>query len=98
MKTQNQNSISTRIAGTNHHTFNIPDIGDRVILLHYPYKNDYKNIVVINAQLQQIGHLTKIAGFNEQIGNLIDWKPYIAEVESIYPEFMEIFIKITTTK
>ena len=33
MKIQNNNGIITRIAGTKHHTFNVPDIGDRVILI-----------------------------------------------------------------
>lgn len=95
MKVQNQNSITTRVAGTNNHTFNVPDIGDRVVLLHNPYNtNDANSIIVVNSQLQQIGHLTKTAGFNQTIGKLIDWKPYIAEVIAIYPLFAEIFIKI----
>ena len=94
MKTQNNNSVFTRVAGTSHHTFNVPDIGDRDILLHNPYNNQDNNIIVVNSQLQQIGHLTKTAGFNQTIGKLIDWKPYIAEVIAIYPLFEEIFIKI----
>lgn len=56
--------------------------------------NQDNNIIVLNSQLQQIGHLTKLAGFNQTIGELIDWKPYIAKVIAIYPMFEEIVIEI----
>lgn len=89
--------ITTRIAGTKYYTFNIPEVGERIILIHNPYnKFDESAIVVLNAQLQQIGHLTKTAGFNKKVGKLIDWQPYTAKVVAVFPQFSEIFIEINT--
>jgi hypothetical protein len=90
-----QNSISTIIAGTNHYNFNFPDIGDKVILIHNPFNTKDENaIMVINSNLQQIGHLSRIFDFNKNIGCLIDWKPYTATVTLINTKFLEIQIEI----
>ncbi len=98
MKIINQNKITTKISGTEHYTFNFPDEGDRIILLHTPFNpNDVNAIMVLNAQLQQMGHLSRIADFNKIIGDLIDWKPYVALVISVSYEPSEIYIEIDSS-
>lgn len=98
MKLKSETAVTTRIAGTQYYDFNIPDVGERVILLHNPFNpHDENAIMVFNQQLQQVGHLTKLAGFNKKIGNLIDWQPYVAKVVVVFPEFLEIFIEIDLT-
>lgn len=98
MKLESEQIITTRIAGTKHYDFNFPDKGDRVILVHNPYnKYDKHAIMVVNQNLQLIGHLTKTAGFNQKVGALIEWKPFIATVNTVYPQLNEIFIDIDTS-
>ena len=95
MEHKNIDLIQARVSGSREFTFNIPEVGDRVILLHNPFNNlDSNNIMIFNSELQRIGHLTHVAGFNKEIGNLIDWKPYVASVISVSPNFSEIFIEI----
>ena len=93
---QNKNTLTTRVADTKNFTFNFPDKGDRVILIHNPFNTyDSSSIVVLNKQLQQIGHLTPHGVFNKKIGNLIKWQPYVADVIEVYPNFTEVFIEIS---
>jgi hypothetical protein len=67
-----------------------------LILIHNPFNTyDASSIVVLNKQLQQIGHLTPHGGFNKKIGNLIKWQPYVADVIEVYPNFTEVFIEIS---
>ena len=95
MINQNELSITTRVAGTKFYTFNVPEIGDKVILLHNPFnQKDSTAIMVLNKQLQQLGHLTTIGGFNKRIGDLLKWQPHTATVTQVFGEFGEVFIKI----
>jgi hypothetical protein len=89
------NVFTTRIAGSSYYTFNYPNKGDRVILIPTPFNiHDKYAIVILNDKLQVLGHLTRMAGLNKKIGNLMNWKPFIGIVNSIYPQFNEIFIDI----
>lgn len=95
MNTLNLNSIITKVSDTENYTFNIPDVGDKVILLHNPYcKDDNNTIIVINRFLQQIGNLPKNLGFTNDLGNLFSWKPSLAEVINIRPKLYDIIIEI----
>ena len=88
-------NVATRIAGTKYYTFNVPEIGDKVILLHNPFnQKDSSAIMVLNKQLQQLGHLTTLGGFNKRIGDLLKWQPHTATVTQVFGEFGEVFIKI----
>ena len=57
---QNKNTLTTRVADTKNFTFNFPDKGDRVILIHNPFNAyDSSSIVVLNKNsLYLIDYLT----------------------------------------
>lgn len=95
MTVQNQSSITTKVSETQNFTFNFPDIGDKVILLHNPYnRSDSNTIIVLNRFLQQLGCLSRNEDFNKKIGNLFGWKPILAEVIDIRPKLLEVLIEI----
>jgi hypothetical protein len=98
MKLKSETTVTTRVAGTNYYTFNVPDVSERVILIHNPFNPQDENaIIVINQQLQQIGHITRLAGLNKKILNLMDGQPCFAKVVAVFPQFLEIFIEIDLT-
>jgi hypothetical protein len=95
----NIKSIITSIVGTKHYDFKVPKVGDKTILVHNPKnKVDRNAIMVVNKDLEQMGHLSTFNGFNNEIGQLMNWEPYIATVKSVYEEKDGILIIIEIQK